>query len=98
MFHTLYIILFSEVHFGTHALLFTTWRLVSKQDIFNHELTIPQQMFIAIIPNFFTTFKMRQGKILDENETKTLIHSYDFVCATTLIKGRYPILFIDPVP
>ena len=65
------------------------------RDMFNHELTIPTQWFIATLPNFFTKFEMRHGRFVDENETETLTHSYDPMCAT-LTKGCYPVLVIDP--
>ena len=65
-----------------------------QRDMFTHELTVPGQRQMAILPNFFTKHEMRHGRFVDENET--VPESYDPMCAT-LSKGCYPVLVIDPV-
>ena len=64
-----------------------------QRDMFTHELTVPGQWQMAILPNFFTKHEMRHGRFVDENET--VPESYDPMCAT-LSKGCYPVLVIDP--
>ena len=64
-----------------------------QRDMFNHELTVPGQWQMAILPNYFTKHEMRHGRFVHENETVT--PSYDPMCAT-LSKGCYPVLVIDP--
>ena len=63
------------------------------RDMFNHELTVPSQWQMSILPNFFTKHEVRHGRFVDENETIT--PSYDPMCAT-VTKGCYPVLVIDP--
>lgn len=64
------------------------------RDMFNHELTVPGQWKMAILPNYFTKHEMRHGRFVNENETVT--PSYDPMCAT-LSNGCYPALVIDPL-
>ena len=94
MLATLHIVLFSEVHWYSWMIDYYMEGGLMR-DMFNHELTIPMQWFIATLPNFFTKFEMRHGRFVDENETDTLEHNYDPMCAT-LTKGCYPVLVIDP--
>ena len=63
------------------------------RDIFNHEITVPSQWQMSILPNFFTKHEVRHGRFVDENQTIT--PSYDPMC-TTLSKGCYPVLVFDP--
>ena len=64
------------------------------RDMFNHELTIPGQWKMAILPNYFTKHELRHGRYVDENiDVDT--PSYDPMCAT-LSKGCYPVAVIDP--
>ena len=64
------------------------------RDMFNHELTVPGQWQMSIMPNFFTKHEVRHGRFVHENQT--VAPSYDPMCAT-LSKGCYPVLVIDPV-
>ena len=63
------------------------------RDMFNHEMTVPSQWQMAILPNFFTKHEVRHGRFVDENQT--VDPSYDPMCAT-LSKGCYPVLIHDP--
>ena len=63
------------------------------RDMFSHNLTVPGQWKMAILPNYFTKHEMRHGRFVDENQTVT--PSYDPMCAT-LTEGCYPVLVIDP--
>ena len=94
MFANLHINLFPEVHWYAWMIEYYMEGGLMR-DMFNHELTIPTQWFIATLPNFFTKFEMRHGRFVDANETDSLTHSYDPMCAT-LTKGCYPVLVIDP--
>ena len=64
-----------------------------QRDMFTHELTVPGQWQMSILPNFFTKYEVRHGRFVDKNET--VVESYDPMCAT-LSKGCYPVLVIDP--
>jgi len=64
------------------------------RDMFSHNLTVPGQWKMAILPNFFTKHEMRFGRFVDPGETVT--PSYDPMC-DTLANGCYPSLVIDPV-
>ena len=64
------------------------------RDMFNHELTLPGQWKMSILPNFFTKHEVRHGRFVGENDTVT--PSYDPMCAT-LSEGCYPVAVIDPV-
>ncbi len=63
------------------------------RDMFNHELTVPSQWQMSILPNYFTKHEVRHGRFVGENETVT--PSYDPMCST-LPNGCYPVLAIDP--
>ena len=64
------------------------------RDMFSHNLTVPGQWKMAILPNFFTKHEMRFGRFVDPGETVT--PSYDPMC-DTLADGCYPVQVIDPV-
>lgn len=62
-------------------------------DMFTHELTVPAQWTMSILPNFFTKFEVRYGRFGEEGAT--IEPSYDPMCVT-IEQGCYPILVIDP--
>ena len=63
------------------------------RDMFNHEITVPSQWQMAILPNFFTKHEMRHGRFVKEGANVT--RSYDPMCAT-VTRGCYPVLVVDP--
>ncbi len=63
------------------------------RDMFNHEMTVPSQWQMAILPNYFTKHEVRHGRFIGENQT--IEPSYDPMCAT-LSKGCYPVMVLDP--
>ena len=63
------------------------------RDMFNHQLTVPSQWQMSILPNYFTKHEVRHGRFVGENQT--VEESYDPMCAT-LSKGCYPVMVLDP--
>ena len=64
-----------------------------QRDMFTHNLTVPGQWKMAILPNYFTKFEIRQGRFIEEGQV--VQPSYDPMC-DTLSKGCYPVLALDP--
>jgi hypothetical protein len=65
-----------------------------QRDMFSHNLTVPGQWQMAILPNYFTKHEMRYGRFVSPGDI--IEPSYDPMCAT-LTEGCYPVLVIDPV-
>ena len=63
------------------------------RDIFTHELTVPSQWQMQILPNFFSKHEVRHGRFVGQNDTIT--DNYDPMCAT-LSKGCKPVMLLDP--
>ena len=64
-----------------------------QRDMFSHNLTLPGQWQMAILPNYFTKYEMRYGRFVSPGDY--VEPSYDPMCST-LSKGCYPVLIIDP--
>ena len=62
------------------------------RDMFNHEMTVPDQWRMLILPNHYTKHEMRYGRYVP-NATTVTPH-YDPMCAT-IEKGCYPVRIIS---
>jgi hypothetical protein len=83
---------FTEVHWWSWMIEYYMEGGLMR-DMFTHELTVPAQWTMSILPNFFTKFEVRHGRFVEDSGT--IEPSYDKMCAT-IEKGCYPILVIDP--
>ncbi len=85
--------IFAEVHWWSWFIEYYMEAGLMR-DMFTHELTVPAQWTMSILPNFFTKFEARHGRFVEEGATVEPRH--DPMCAT-IEQGCYPILLvIDP--